>query len=82
MYIHVFSLSLSLYIYIYICIHTYVYIQNIHTHVVLVRIRRLRKSLQYSLVILQGELSVSTNLRKTSARDARRNGKIPAREIP
>ena len=47
-----------------------------------VRIRRLRKSPRYLLVIAQGEMTVSANLRKTSLRIAQKNNKILARKIP
>ena len=49
--------------------------------VILVRIRRLRKSPQYLLVILQGKMAVSTNLRKTLIIIAQNNITSLAREM-
>ena len=49
---------------------------------VFARIRPLRKSPQYSLVILEWKMTVSADLRKTSSKNAQTNVKILAREIP
>ena len=46
------------------------------------RIRRLRESPQYALVILRWKITVSANLRKTSTRTARKNVEVLARRTP
>ena len=66
----------------------YVYVQYLYVWqylylfcAALARIRRLRKSPQYLLIILHGEMTVSAYLRKRSAQNVQHNFKIPARDI-